>query len=458
MVNIKHLLLPFIYVALFFGVYYALADEAIYKSTLSNVVKPYKGYNYKKGGKRYDEPYIQLKKENIYHWDARMYRSIAVDGYAAPENQAFFPLFPLLFKLTNFSLSIIAINFLLFFFALLYLFRQLLPNGKTWLLLLFIASPTVFVFFLPYPEALFFFCFTIAIAGFLRGNIVLVYVGLILAACTKPIVTIVILSFLSVELIRYLQTKNSKNTIANLLVFIAPILIGTGIAAYIQYTYTGSFFSFIKVQGTVWQHTLRVPTKIADWSEEGHIMNVFTILFVAIPSLWYCIATFSDTLKKQGFFFTSSSLLRADIIEKTAYINLLSAAYVSGSFLFILFFQGGSLNGTFRYIMCTPFFYILLINAVNSVQSGQWPVKKTLRNVLWLTFIFVVWIAVHKRRLPRIDDLSYLILFCSILLFLYHNKMAHRWFYIAIGALVLFGLVYQTYLFQSFTANSWILT
>lgn len=457
----KQLLVPFIYLTLFFSVYYALTNDTVYRATLSYVLHPYRSYIDKDGGYRADVPYIPIEKDRLKNWDASFYEKIGKHGYTEHVLDAFFPLFPLLFKLTGFSWLIIVVNFLLFSLSLRYLFNKLANTAlrHSWImLLLLISMPTVIVFLIPYSEALFFFCFTIFIAGFFKGNKYLLFAGLFLAAATRPIVTIVLLSFLAVEFIRFLQTRNIKCTLNSILLFLPPILIGTFFAVYTQYLYTGSFLNFISVQKDVWEHTFRLPTRIADWSAEGHVLNMFAVLFVVIPCLVSCYRIFLKALKQQSKLFSVGYILQSSFDEKVRYLNILSAAYVVGSFLFILFFQGGSLNGMFRYIMCSPFFYIFLIDKINKVYLGEITTKNALYTVLGLTAAFVAWVGAHGERLPNTIELPFLLMVCAALVFILHSKMTKRMLLLCTLLIAFAGLVYQTYLFNSFLANSWILT
>ncbi len=461
--SVKQVILPFVYLGLFLAVYTAFTNATVYHATLSHVIKPYKGLNnLVEEGRRVDEPYEELTNKRLQHWDARTYYQIGEYGYYQYYTTAFFPLFPLLFKLTGFSWLIIVINFLLFALSLLYLFRQVgntAVKDNTLTFLLLISLPSAFVFLIPYSEALFFCCFTVGIGGFLKGNKYLLFTGLLLAATTRPIVTIVLLSILSVEFIRLLYTRNFRAMLNSVVVFLPPMLVGTIISAYVQYIYTGSFFNFITVQKDVWDHYFRLPTKISDWSEEGHTLNIFTLLFIVLPAIWYCYTVFIRAYQKQGQLFSADKILSAPVAEKINYLSILSAAYVVGSFCFILFFQGGSLNGTFRYIMCTPFFYILIIAVLNKMQTTTLADKKKL--LKWLGFfsaLFLIWTGVHNERLIKMVEFSFVYLVIVSALLIFSDQFSRRAMYISVIILAFLGLIYQTYLFNSFLTGSWILT
>lgn len=459
----KQILLSLLCLVVFLGVYSSLTNSTVYNVTLGNVVKPYKGIDtVVVGGGKVNEPYTPITKKHLQQWDARTYYQIGEYGYSQYYTTAFFPLFPLVYKLTGFSWFIIIINFLLFALSLAYIFRLIGSNAvksNSLYMLLLLAMPSVFVFFMPYSEALFFFCFTLCIAGFLKGNKYLLFAGLLLAAATRPIVTIVLLSILSAEFIRFLQTRNLKAALYSLGLFLFPMLLGTSIAVYVQYSYTGHVWDFITVQDKVWQHTFRLPTKVADWSDEGHTLNIFSILFIVFPALFYCVGIFIQSVKNKGRHFTAHQILQAPAAEKLNYLVILSAAYTVGSFCFILFFQGGSLNGTFRYIMCTPFFYILLLVLLNKVQAQkQVSTTKHLKIIAALSALFILWIGVYKQRLINMVEIGFILLLATLLLFVLYNIIPRR-VWNALAAIVAFlGLVYQTYLFNSFLANSWILT
>ncbi len=457
----KQLFVPFIYLALFLGVYTALTHHSFYKFTIGRFVHPYKE-SMQVGGHTKDEPYFAIENNRLHNWDGAHYYKIGSEGYSYYDACAFFPLFPWLFKLTGFSWLIIIVNFLLFSLSLRYLFRKLgdVEVKDSWpTMLLLIAMPSVFVFFIPYSEGLFFFCFTLCIAGFLKGNKYLLFTGLLLAATTRPIVSIVLLSIVAVEVIRILQTRSIKAMLNSLVLWLPPMIIGTAFSIYIQYLDTGSFTKFITVQNDVWNHTFRLPTQISDWSDEGHALNVFAILFIVLPVLVYCASVFIKALNRQANLFATHKILAATADEKFRYLTILSAAYVVGSFIFIMLFQGGSLNGMFRYIMCTPFFYILLIAGLNQLQHFNLKSKVVLLSInAILSLVFIVWIRWFKHRMPNATEFAFLLLVATAtLLILYKNFP--RWMVVlaALGLSIL-GLFYQTYLFNSFLADSWILT
>lgn len=457
----KQLLVPFIYLALFLGVYTGLTHHSFYKFTIGRFVHPYKE-SMKEGAHTKDEPYFAIENKRLYNWDGAHYYKIGSEGYSYYDACAFFPLFPWLFKLTGFSWLIILVNFLLFSLSLRYLVRKLGGDEvkDSWpTLLLLIAMPSVFVFFMPYSEGLFFFCFTLCIAGFLNGNKYLLFTGLLLAATTRPIVSIVLLSIIAVEVIRLLQTRSIKAMLNSLLVWLPPMVVGTVFSIYIQYLDTGSFTKFITVQKDVWNHTFRLPTQISDWSDEGHALNVFAILFIVLPVLVYCAAVFIKALNRQANLFSSPKILSATTGEKFRYLTILSAAYVVGSFCFIMLFQGGSLNGMFRYIMCTPFFYILVIAGLNQLQYFTLKNKAILLSITAvLSILFIVWIRWFKHHIPNAMEFSFLLLVAIAALLIVYKNFPRWMVTLAAIGLAILGLFYQTYLFNSFLADSWILT
>jgi hypothetical protein len=465
----KQYLLPVAYLLVFFAVYFAFTNSAIYHATLGHVVYPHKSWNIidqdkgevKVGGRPVNAPYTPIATNNINHWDAGSYRYIGEGGYFFKEACAFFPLFPLLYKAVGFSPLILVVNFLLFSFSLIYLYRRFInSNYQNSLIipLLMLALPTAFVYVIPYSEALFFFCFTIAIVGFINDNKYLLFIGLILAATTRPIISIVLLSLLAAEFIRLLQTRSLMAVLRGIWAFVVPMFTGTAIAAAIQYSYTGSLTMFIKVQEEGWNHTFRIPTSISDWSDEGHAMNMFSILFVVLPALLYCGYIFYKAITTRQLF-TSSNILKAPFAEKFRYLLILSAAYVVGSFCFIFFFQGGSLNGMFRYVMCSPFFYLLLFAAVNSLLFAEY--KTQLRLIIAaavLSMFFGVWVRWHYHRMVNTVEVSYFILGAIMSLFILYNRLPRKWLIAGVVLLAFAGIVYQTYLLNSFVENSWILT
>src|SRR4029077_3976449 len=99
-----------------------MQQPEVYNNTLGKVSTNYertgntKRYHIDKVGK----PFIELTESNAYNWDATYYKKIRDSLYAGTNMQyadryAFYPLFPIVWKISGIrSVAIIVFNYLLF--------------------------------------------------------------------------------------------------------------------------------------------------------------------------------------------------------------------------------------------------------------------------------------------------------------------------------------------------------
>ena len=131
----------------FFAVFKLLRNQVVYDSTLGKI-----SHNYERSGTRenfsindVNKPYVSFDKETINHWDAELYKDIRDDFYEVKnpllkEKLAFYPLFPLVWKLSCIdSRNIVLFNYALFIAGLLILLRLLLPASPHRLMYYFIG-------------------------------------------------------------------------------------------------------------------------------------------------------------------------------------------------------------------------------------------------------------------------------------------------------------------------------
>jgi hypothetical protein len=101
----------------------------------------------------------------------------------------------------------------------------------------------------------------------------------------------------------------------------------------------------------------------------------------------------------------------------------------------------------------------LVIAMLNKMQTSTLADKKKL--LKWLGFfsaLFLIWTGVHNERLIKMVEFSFVYMVIVFALLVFSNLFSRRAMYISIIILAFLGLIYQTYLFNSFLANSWILT
>lgn len=196
----------------------------------------------------------------VYPWgnfDGIYYLTIAQSGYT-PNLAGFFPLYPLLLSIFDFTDSSYTPNTFLagiilssiFLILSLFIFRKLiLIDYKEEIvyksILFLLVFPTSFFFASIYSESLFFLLLVVSFFFARKSNWILSSIFGILLAATR-IVGIAILPALLLEF--YLQNKTFfSNKI--ILVFLTPL----GLVAYSLFNYLnfGNAFQFVKAQGTL---------------------------------------------------------------------------------------------------------------------------------------------------------------------------------------------------------------
>lgn len=178
----------------------------------------------------------------LYSWgnfDGVHYLGIAQTGYSAQFTQAFFPLYPLLIRFTNFYLhnyllSALFISHLFLFFAIKYLYKLVSLDfssktaSKTVLLLL--LFPTSYYFGSAYTESVFLFL-VVSSLYYMRTKHPIKAIFLAALAGATRIVGIFLLPALLYE--HLLQSKGKKNP--TLLSYAPFLLSSAGLLSYMTY-------------------------------------------------------------------------------------------------------------------------------------------------------------------------------------------------------------------------------
>ncbi len=150
---------------LFIFLFLCFQNKFIYSHSLGIISKNYEnlgGWNIKKVSK----PYLKISNENFETWDANILKCIKDNMYRNTGcfnkvNAAFFPLFPIIWKLLSVNnIGISLFNYLLFILSIGLLIKYLLKiNGIEKLLIysILITLPTTIIYYIPYTESLFLF-------------------------------------------------------------------------------------------------------------------------------------------------------------------------------------------------------------------------------------------------------------------------------------------------------------
>lgn len=136
----------------FFGVFKGLQDNRVYESSLGRISD-----NYQRIGTFNDqtitkstEPYNEISNENLSNWDAAIYRCVSelmyqpsLDCYGSVRG-AFFPLFPLIWRVTNLDArGVCLLNYLLFIISISALTQLFLKTSPLKMNLVYLALATI---------------------------------------------------------------------------------------------------------------------------------------------------------------------------------------------------------------------------------------------------------------------------------------------------------------------------
>ncbi len=440
--------------ALFWIFFNAFQDETIYRNSLGCISESWQNIN----GERQllDQPLNEVTNENYIQWDAVHYKYIRDKGYDVTDPShdyifAFFPLFPLIWKISCLpSLGIFFLNYVFFVFAIL-IFSSLFSTTKNYFNSILIACslPSLAVFLIPYTEATFIFFSSIGIYGFVKRKYLFFFIGFLLASLTRSAYLFVGLSFICTELFFFFEHKKFMQLVKNSLLRIAPLVVGAAIVSVIQLiSGSGSITKFIDVQKN-WEHVFSIPHNLRDWSHESFSINTGALILILIPTIVFIV---QKSCMQLGKFMNSATSQEENPRD---YLIVLSQCYLVFLTLFIIFFQAGSLHNLFRYTISSPFFYILLFSAYPLVESLPKAFKVFVISVLALIVLFILGLADYTTGW-NFSDFGALLITLSCLFWLfqeYANKKMYRY---GLYASIVMNLVWTCYLFNAYIVNGWI--
>ena len=444
-----------------FAVFFLLQNRSVYTHTLGHFADTWVHENGNPVLR--PQPYQKLTNDNYIQWDGVHYKWIAQDGYKVKEAGgdfifAFFPLFPFVWHISGLPpLGIIPLNFLFFaigILILLSLFRQDNLQSSTTSLLLALSLPTAVVFFLPYTEALFLLVAAIGLYGLIRNKYWLYFLGFFLCALTRPTYTFLTLSIIGTELFFLCYYRNLKKSLKSMFYKLLPLLLGTLAVSVIQSAWHGGgFFKFIEVQ-KYWDHHFSIPKQITDWSHEGFAISSGLLALIFLP----LVAILLWLLIRQIKTFRKSDNSPAQLpITQRNYVLLLSLIYLSGTFLFILFFQGGSFNGLSRYVLCSPFFLVILFYAPKFFQRTNLRLRVGLFLLLATAAIFFI-NQIEYSQLWNFSDFGLFILIAVAFLWLFQQYASRRLYHILLYLTLFSNVVWTSWLFNTYIASGWTFT
>ncbi len=454
----KFFIIGIVNLIVFLAIYKLLQHDRVYRYTLGTISQNYQMFDDSGNPdiRRVSNPYVSITDDKFDNWDASIYRCIKDNMYAdtgcyAKVKGAFFPLFPMVWKILHVNnIEISLFNYLIFIFSVALLIINLYKSSDKNKLLVYamlISLPSVIVYFIPYTEALFLLCMTLSVIGLIKKKYYLYFIGTILLAMVRPATVFVFLAFLMVEIISLAVNKDLKAFMKNCLQKLLPFLLGYFLAIFIQYL-SSSSWTLISDAGTHWSGgIIQKIAGISDWSAEGFGLTTFALFFVCLPVTIYL-----------GYIIWSKQALRAASQQTESYILMVSMFYMVGITVFIFLTSGGNLHSFSRFILDSPPFYIAIILLLN----GSGYVKKNMALMLCTLplALLIIFLSVADYGGSRMD-FSYMGLYLYILVFmfmLFRERLAFKAQLVAAAILVLFSLLWNTYLLNMFFNEAWIFT
>ncbi len=430
------------YFIVFKFAYKALENERVYTSLFSSFMPTYENQN----GAIYhvNKPFSKISEAGYEIMDAAHYAYIKNNLYTVDPNDTetnfnygFFPLFPIIWKFFS-GLGIITLNFFLHFAAIVLLAFTFCRNKIIIAVITVIALPTLTVFLLPYTEALFMFTISLALYGYKEKNTPLYIIGLALSSATRPVFLLFLVTLFVTEIFQYL--RNKKTDRMHILISSGTVTLVTLLVSLFQsFFHKGSLFTFMSVQKH-WGTFFRIPETINDWSMEGYGMNVWALLFCFV----FGTAVLVSTLVK-----------KSKIESNFDYWYYFSWVYLISTCLYVLFFQGGCLHSLYRYTLCSPFFYVILFQHINSQEAVPSRFFVILSILFFIACIIFLRLIGYGQQLD-FSKLGFVLLTINLLLYIIKSKLSDRYRYIGYCSLILCGIFWNCYLYNMFFSKAWI--
>lgn len=371
-----------------------------------------------------------LAESMFLHWDAEHYYYIKEKGYEG-FRIAFFPLFPLLWKMTQLNVWGAAfMNALIFLISYFLMVKLLKLNLRE--TLLFISIPSFIFFYLPYSESVFFASSLLILIGLKKNVLKWVLIGLFLATLSRPAFTVFFPAFIIVE---YLFSSR-KQAIRNIFLYLAVICAGLMVVGYLQFLDTGEWFKFFSVQKQ-WGNFLQIPKlPLTSWAGD---------FIVRLDGAAFLIGILAGLLLS-GYLLKIHTLRSLQIPREVVF----SAAYLGGITLSVLLFRGGSLFSLNRFVFATPFI-IVAINywLTRSITLKYKDLAMIITGITAFFLLFGSWVHIHS-------FLIYFLLSMYIGLIFTMKSENFKVRNLSYSAMILLNLSFQVHLFFRFLSAEWV--
>lgn len=394
-----------------------------------------------------DTTFEEITSDNMLNWDAAIYNCMSEFGYSQDKKcydearLAFYPAFPMLWRLSALNaMGISILNFLLFGISIALISTGLKHNITYFKLLLLLSLPGFIVFGMPYTEALFVLFGALAFYFYSVNKHWLSGFALMGLALTRP-AGFMFLAALLIIFVLYTVATRFKNIQWKKLFWCIPFAAAWIFTKVLQWYQTGVDTGLSNSATNLWEDRWGIPKAINGWTFESFSLSLLVLVVILIPSVLYLIRSvwLAVVLKKVA---TRS---------KTLFTNI-AVFYLATLTVFLFFQTQGSLHGLFRFALCSPAFLLLVIGfKPNKAGVSLWIISAgfiAISLLLYVDFAGHAW-------LPEFNGLVLLALSILMLFALSFKGVVQRLF---AAVLVLLNIVFNAHLYDMFLSNVWVWT
>lgn len=447
----------------FTTVYKLLERKGIYSNTLGKLTLNYKRIN-DTTVKELNTPFTEFTESNSYNWDAAYYHKLKDSLYKGTSENiiyryAFYPFFPIVWKVTHVNgHGIVLLNFIFFALSIILLSSIFLRGSPSemFFFILALLLPTSVVFYLPYTEATFFLTFSIALVGLLKKKYWLFFLAMLCLSMTRPTGMILMVVFILANTVALIGHKRISIFLKDCILSVLPIFIGWFLVMLLQYSGSGSWSTYLQAC-TLWVKQPDLLLPVRDWSVEGFGMTTFAIFFFAIPACIYVIVWGISSLTGKDKD-SQISIFNGDKEYIKRYMFKFSLLFIMGFMLFSLLTNGYQLNGIYRYTMATPFFFIVLFQLPEKLNSIPIEYKVSAFIVLMISTLIFLFSSWFTGNLFRFQYMGFYLLLLLAVLILIEPHLSKKKKIIVLVVLLIPCILWHAYLFNMYLSNAWIFT
>jgi hypothetical protein len=382
-------------------------------------------------------------ESNLVSWDSVWYEEIKDWGYVYRHqqmtNMAFFPFFPMFWKISNFSaIQMSLFNMVIFTIS----FTLLMGTGKHKIMHLLVLSslPCFIFFFLPYSEAFFFLFGTLLLMGYNKGSTALILIGILGCCLTRAVATVFIPLLIVTEIICWHRDSCSLTQLFKRILLYSSIAVSSIlIVVLMQWVQTGKWFYYLEAI-SYWNRQWIIPKLPFSTISPEKVLGIDAVAWtVGVIAAYFSIKRGFAFLQRLGIFKISQNKIQSVSRSECFSALFLSAVLVVDSFFTFNINNGGNLWSINRHLLCTPF----------AVYFLYWFLVKY--KVKPIDFYFIIAIVALSLFVTGIFRYQYhvfffLVFFFSLIISRFIPKLYWGLYPLYIINIILFVIFYQDFL------------